>query len=141
MIRRPPRSTLFPYTTLFRSLLKSTVPRFGGEIEAGVFRQSEPRANAEHTEQLETASRQLSFLEPKRRLQARRSIQKLAFPETGAPLGCSGSILSLGLRAFARPPHVASEDDAQGRCQRDRENATEQAAQEGSPRHHGNDDG
>src|SRR5689334_24274786 len=24
MIRRPPRSTLFPYTTLFRSLLKAT---------------------------------------------------------------------------------------------------------------------
>src|SRR3712207_7688814 len=24
MIRRPPRSTLFPYTTLFRSLMKST---------------------------------------------------------------------------------------------------------------------
>src|SRR2546422_2604048 len=24
MIRRPPRSTLFPYTTLFRSLLKSS---------------------------------------------------------------------------------------------------------------------
>src|SRR2546428_7546613 len=28
MIRRPPRSTLFPYTTLFRSL-KSLVVRFG----------------------------------------------------------------------------------------------------------------
>src|SRR3712207_7551620 len=25
MIRRPPRSTLFPYTTLFRSLMKITV--------------------------------------------------------------------------------------------------------------------
>src|SRR2546429_5385306 len=25
MIRRPPRSTLFPYTTLFRSLTKNTV--------------------------------------------------------------------------------------------------------------------
>src|SRR5258708_31973445 len=25
MIRRPPRSTLFPYTTLFRSLCKATV--------------------------------------------------------------------------------------------------------------------
>src|SRR2546430_8743319 len=25
MIRRPPRSTLFPYTTLFRSLLRSAV--------------------------------------------------------------------------------------------------------------------
>src|SRR5258708_8373157 len=27
MIRRPPRSTLFPYTTLFRSVLASPVPR------------------------------------------------------------------------------------------------------------------
>src|SRR5256885_9631009 len=26
MIRRPPRSTLFPYTTLFRSLLRGTEP-------------------------------------------------------------------------------------------------------------------
>src|SRR5260221_4727402 len=25
MIRRPPRSTLFPYTTLFRSLFRSTI--------------------------------------------------------------------------------------------------------------------
>src|SRR5687767_15304212 len=28
MIRRPPRSTLFPYTTLFRSMLSSTVVAF-----------------------------------------------------------------------------------------------------------------
>src|SRR5437667_7340010 len=27
MIRRPPRSTLFPYTTLFRSIESPTVPR------------------------------------------------------------------------------------------------------------------
>src|SRR3989454_12730642 len=26
MIRRPPRSTLFPYTTLFRSELEATIP-------------------------------------------------------------------------------------------------------------------
>src|SRR2546430_6962839 len=32
MIRRPPRSTLFPYTTLFRSLAKRAVE--GGEKEA-----------------------------------------------------------------------------------------------------------
>src|ERR1039457_6916825 len=32
MIRRPPRSTLFPYTTLFRSILESEKhPREGGE--------------------------------------------------------------------------------------------------------------
>src|SRR2546428_9856620 len=29
MIRRPPRSTLFPYTTLFRSQCESTVPERG----------------------------------------------------------------------------------------------------------------
>src|SRR3989442_7181920 len=29
MIRRPPRSTLFPYTTLFRSLLRSACPAGG----------------------------------------------------------------------------------------------------------------
>src|SRR5258707_8075432 len=29
MIRRPPRSTLFPYTTLFRSLLGFEQPEFG----------------------------------------------------------------------------------------------------------------
>src|SRR2546427_8927830 len=27
MIRRPPRSTLFPYTTLFRSLLRTAITR------------------------------------------------------------------------------------------------------------------
>src|SRR3989449_1528474 len=40
MIRRPPRSTLFPYTTLFRSLdgrvprLSRTGTRFGAELDS-----------------------------------------------------------------------------------------------------------
>src|SRR5437867_10064316 len=34
MIRRPPRSTLFPYTTLFRSLLIDEVDRADEEFEA-----------------------------------------------------------------------------------------------------------
>src|SRR2546427_9070737 len=39
MIRRPPRSTLFPYTTLFRSMLKATkcrsaVAMVGNELAA-----------------------------------------------------------------------------------------------------------
>src|SRR2546426_8599346 len=39
MIRRPPRSTLFPYTTLFRSL----------PLDAGAaMRQPEPRAHQPH---------------------------------------------------------------------------------------------
>src|SRR2546426_6537240 len=40
MIRRPPRSTLFPYTTLFRSLLRS-VPG-GGAVGAEVRRPPQP---------------------------------------------------------------------------------------------------
>src|SRR2546425_2726527 len=30
MIRRPPRSTLFPYTTLFRSVMLYSIPQFTG---------------------------------------------------------------------------------------------------------------
>src|SRR3712207_8326843 len=33
MIRRPPRSTLFPYTTLFRSRLSVTVPERIGDLD------------------------------------------------------------------------------------------------------------
>src|SRR3989454_8222194 len=32
MIRRPPRSTLFPYTTLFRSLVEGEVSRVLGQL-------------------------------------------------------------------------------------------------------------
>src|SRR3712207_9037207 len=38
MIRRPPRSTLFPYTTLFRSLAA-----VGGVAQKGAFRWRRPR--------------------------------------------------------------------------------------------------
>src|SRR2546422_7460708 len=34
MIRRPPRSTLFPYTTLFRSNLPSTLPVHASQMYA-----------------------------------------------------------------------------------------------------------
>src|SRR2546430_3747439 len=34
MIRRPPRSTLFPYTTLFRSVLGAGADQFGGHRDA-----------------------------------------------------------------------------------------------------------
>src|SRR3712207_7453027 len=53
MIRRPPRSTLFPYTTLFRSpepsllsthlgkIAPSPMPHFSTQIAAGLGRRSE----------------------------------------------------------------------------------------------------
>src|SRR5260370_24185704 len=57
MIRRPPRSTLFPYTTLFRSVLKS----YGHASGRGRYRKSEERTcvmqktrSEEHTSELQS---------------------------------------------------------------------------------------
>src|SRR5690349_23263154 len=44
MIRRPPRSTLFPYTTLFRSASTTIAPRAdGGPMHTKVQRTRQPR--------------------------------------------------------------------------------------------------
>src|SRR3712207_6929989 len=45
MIRRPPRSTLFPYTTLFRSLLLAEAGEADGEL-GGVARALAPEDEA-----------------------------------------------------------------------------------------------
>src|SRR5205807_5863276 len=53
MIRRPPRSTLFPYTTLFRSRhLASGGPR-GPLLRPGLARKRGPRSE-EHTSELQS---------------------------------------------------------------------------------------
>src|SRR5688572_32124525 len=57
MIRRPPRSTLFPYTTLFRSLAAADVSA-SAPISAKAFtrsRYSRPRSE-EHTSELQSQS-------------------------------------------------------------------------------------
>src|SRR5260221_6968840 len=59
MIRRPPRSTLFPYTTLFRSSLNPDAVYFGGVItEAGIVRKqmAELGRSEEHTSELQSHS-------------------------------------------------------------------------------------
>src|SRR3712207_6862461 len=70
MIRRPPRSTLFPYTTLFRSICKNTVTSmqagiiygYGGLVDCIVNKmkeemiasgEKEPRSE-EHTSELQS---------------------------------------------------------------------------------------
>src|SRR2546430_13492935 len=66
MIRRPPRSTLFPYTTLFRSLLIGIqVHRDGVRVggihdaanggAAGINKRGDPRSE-EHTSELQSQS-------------------------------------------------------------------------------------
>src|SRR5438270_1863908 len=60
MIRRPPRSTLFPYTTLFRSVMDSL--RFGpvspgkGADQSTVHRNHSILRSEEHTSELQSQS-------------------------------------------------------------------------------------
>src|SRR2546429_1527772 len=60
MIRRPPRSTLFPYTTLFRSLLGSFKialrkrPVSTEQIDAAIERIEERLRSEEHTSELQS---------------------------------------------------------------------------------------
>src|SRR5476649_374607 len=54
MIRRPPRSTLFPYTTLFRSRVPAEQDRRAG-VAAGGQRERQRRSE-EHTSELQSHS-------------------------------------------------------------------------------------
>src|SRR3712207_9197740 len=63
MIRRPPRSTLFPYTTLFRSALLVCAGEVGGDRRAArvrrpvgrrVERDRRARRSEEHTSELQS---------------------------------------------------------------------------------------
>src|SRR5438034_11473518 len=59
MIRRPPRSTLFPYTTLFRSEPRRAPPRPHGAVRAGgddVGACSNCSRSEEHTSELQSHS-------------------------------------------------------------------------------------
>src|SRR5438105_9685354 len=56
MIRRPPRSTLFPYTTLFRSVLRRVTDVVAlGALDAGEARpQGAHHRSEEHTSELQS---------------------------------------------------------------------------------------
>src|SRR5258708_23963586 len=54
MIRRPPRSTLFPYTTLFRSNSGATVPPAAAPSHHGSFWTALLRRSEEHTSELQS---------------------------------------------------------------------------------------
>src|SRR2546422_4038414 len=54
MIRRPPRSTLFPYTTLFRSLIRLPVPAKIALQTAGAIVGEPGTRSEEHTSELQS---------------------------------------------------------------------------------------
>src|SRR2546430_9329908 len=58
MIRRPPRSTLFPYTTLFRSRLATSSRRWPTDVRAHALASEGPGRprSEEHTSELQSQS-------------------------------------------------------------------------------------
>src|SRR3712207_9145648 len=81
MIRRPPRSTLFPYTTLFRSV--------GVLLDA---QQLQPRAGPEHRR------------EDRRRLPGERLLGDLQHPHVlPGELGGAAEVVGAGFAAAATP--------------------------------------
>src|SRR2546430_5166650 len=65
MIRRPPRSTLFPYTTLFRSRADTSadvrIEAVRGEVKSSLFEAIDavgesPQRSEEHTSELQSQS-------------------------------------------------------------------------------------
>src|SRR5258705_9705880 len=93
MIRRPPRSTLFPYTTLFRSDVK-IVPTFGATVlvvtsnpvagpvcrTPGVFR---AMRSEEHTSELQSLRHLVCrLLLEKKKTTTRHRVQRGAHPRS-----------------------------------------------------------
>src|SRR5436309_9011411 len=54
MIRRPPRSTLFPYTTLFRSQARDFIEEMDGGLEAPIDQGGTNVRSEEHTSELQS---------------------------------------------------------------------------------------
>src|SRR5471030_215026 len=90
MIRRPPRSTLFPYTTLFRSAADHArlraAARMSGEVRV------EPRSE-EHTSELQSLRHLVCrlLLEKKKRSLSSSLLARTGSASGGAP-GCPGTV-------------------------------------------------
>src|SRR5256885_11651218 len=54
MIRRPPRSTLFPYTTLFRSYIRQNCQVFAKDVPLSIAHEITGVRSEEHTSELQS---------------------------------------------------------------------------------------
>src|SRR5256885_7154923 len=97
MIRRPPRSTLFPYTTLFRSIPRGRWPARGQECKTGKTKEPlcrgpikvhAPRSE-EHTSELQSPCNLVCrlLLEKKKKLSASTSTNVAAARQAATPAG------------------------------------------------------
>src|SRR5690349_23504361 len=89
MIRRPPRSTLFPYTTLFRSIPGSSVTEAGVEyfvrVQNGNFSALDPAAADRKSTRLNSSHVEISYavfcLKKKKNQKFRASVAYYILPD------------------------------------------------------------
>src|SRR5437868_10691187 len=76
MVRRPPRSTLFPYTTLFRSWMVLNVTCWWSAPVRPAWRRHRSRRSEEHTSELQSRFELVCrlLLEKKKGLRARPTL-------------------------------------------------------------------
>src|SRR5436309_4172072 len=100
MIRRPPRSTLFPYTTLFRSRGAFDVEQ--GEKRA---RTGAPMTYTIHDKGLSRSEEHTSELQSREKLVCRLLLEKKESARVTPSSGCASPLLSLSVGSYstARP--------------------------------------
>src|SRR2546430_10186882 len=88
MIRRPPRSTLFPYTTLFRSRLDGGRPQELGARRPALCAATPKQRSEEHTSELQSQSNLVCRL-----LLEKKKTNSNAYPVCAPPLPLDHIIL------------------------------------------------
>src|SRR5438046_4019459 len=86
MIRRPPRSTLFPYTTLFRSRARQEGDRDLDLVRTGPLQEGGDERSEEHTSELQSLTNlvcRLLLEKKKTRAQSMRSATERATEDGG----------------------------------------------------------
>src|SRR2546425_4222973 len=82
MIRRPPRSTLFPYTTLFRSPMPSRPPRLERSTSEAIVAAARCERSEEHTSELQSLAYLVCRLLLEKKNNATRAAQPPSSPRT-----------------------------------------------------------
>src|SRR6266496_2822015 len=115
MIRRPPRSTLFPYTTLFRSPAPLPVARHRRRLRPGRVRappRAAPRAGRSVRQRGRAPRRRARAPRPRRRSSAPRAARARGGAVTGA-LVAALAALALGAPPTVPPPAPAAPAEAE----------------------------
>src|SRR2546427_3186705 len=102
MIRRPPRSTLFPYTTLFRSPFATRgarSSRTGAFGRAAAARRRAAWRSEEHTSELQSQSNLVCRL----LLEKKKKHIRLTLPLVGSPAGTHSAYRGEEQAATPRP--------------------------------------